>query len=389
MANYYQEGVLASQIPGEDLNKLTQSSSGPAVSVFIDTQRIGIRPRRDQIKLKNLLSRAEKELSAQGYRSPEIAKLLEPAQDLLQNTMFWQHQGEGLAIYFGPDLFLTYRLPFAIKDMVVASRHFHLKPLLPLLCCHWRFYLLALSQKQSRLFRGSPYHLEEVTSVDLPQGIEEVTGEEPTKTLNFYNLGRGGKRIFHGHGGLEESLKDKLKQYFQKVDRALNDFLGEEKAPLVLASVDYFLPIYKKANSYPHLLDEVVSGNPEGIKSAKLQSQAWAIASPYFEKERERDRAEYKKLHGTGQTSNDISEVVLAADQGRVKTLFVALDQECWGSLDAENSQVTIKKEGSSPGSIDLIDLAASRVFQRGQRVHAVNSDQMPDQSPLAAIFHY
>lgn len=389
MANYYQEGTLASQIPGEDLTKLTQPSWGPAVSVFINTQRIGIRPRRDQIKLKNLLSQAEKELSAQGYRSPEIAKLLEPAQDLLQNTMFWQHQGEGLALYFGPDLFLSYRLPFAIKDMVVASRHFHLKPLLPLLCGHWRFYLLALSQKQARLFQGSPYHLEEITSIDLPQGIGEVAGEEPAKTLNFYSLGRGGKRIFHGHGGLEEELKNRLKQYFQKVDRALNDFLAEKKAPLILASVDYFLPIYKKVNSYSYLLDEVVSGNPDKIKPAKLHSQAWAIASPYFEKERERDRAEYKKLHGTGQASNDVSEVVLAADQGRVKTLFVALGQERWGSFDAEKLQVTVMEDSPSPGSVDLLDLAAIRVFQHGQKVHAVNPDEMPDQSPLAAIFHY
>lgn len=389
MVNYYQEGVLTSQISEEDLNKLTQVSSGPAVSIFMDTQRIGIRPRRDQIKLKNLLAQAEKDLLSQGHRPTEVTKLLEPARDLLQNTIFWQYQGEGLAIYLGTGFSAIYRLPFSVKEMVLVSRHFHLKPLLPLFCYHWRFYVLALSQKQARLFRGSPYHLEEVTAVNLPQGMEESVSEEPTKTLSFYSLGRNGKRIFHGHGGLEESLKDRLRQYFQKVDRALNEFLGEEKIPLVLASVEYFLPIYQKANSYPYLLDAVVSGNPDKMKSDKLQAAAWAAVSPHFQQERERDQAEYQKLHGTGQTSNQVSEIIIAALQGRVKTLFAALDQECWGVFDPEKLIVEVRENDPSPGNADLIDTAASLVFRRGQKVHAVNSSQMPDKSPLVAIFHY
>ncbi len=389
MVNYYQEGVLTSQISEEDLNKLTQISSGPAVSIFMDTQRIGIRPRRDQIKLKNLLAQAEKDLLSQGHRPTEVNKLLEPARDLLQNTIFWKYQGEGLAIYLGNSFSAIYRLPFSVKEMVFASRHFYLKPILPLFCRHWRFYVLALSQKQARLFRGSPYHLEEVTAINLPQGLEEAVSEKPSKVLSFHNLGQNGKKIFHGHGGLEEGLKDKLRQYFQKVNHVLNEFLAEEKIPLVLASVEYFLPIYQKANSYPHLLDAVVSGNPDKMKSDKLQAAAWAVVAPYFQQERERDQAEYQKLHGTGQTSNQISEIVIAAVQGRVKTLFVALDQECWGVFDPEKLIVEIRENDPSPGNVDLIDTAASWVFKQGQKVHAVNANQMPDQSPLVAIFHY
>ncbi len=386
MAIHYQEGILTSRIPEEQLSKLAQSSSGPAVSVFMNTQRVGLRPKKDRIKLKNLLNQAEKELSGMGHRSPEIAKILAPAWEQQQNSMFWNHQGEGLALFAGPNVFYCYRLPFSVKEMVLVGRRFHLKPLLPLLCYHWTFYLLALSQKQAKLYRGSPYHLEDVESIDLPQGMDEVLGEAPRSRLNFYNLGRGGQ-VFHGHGGAEEGMKERLQQYFKKIDHSLNEFLGEKQIPLVLASVEYFLPIYHKANSYPRLLDQMVSGNPEKMKPAKLHSEAWAAASPYFDQERKRDQEKFQELNGTGRASSDLAEVVSAAEQGRVSVLFVASDKECWGSFSS--GEVQVRPEGPKPGDVDLLDLAASRVFQRGQRVHLLESDEMPGKGSVAAIFHY
>lgn len=39
---------------------------------------------------------------------------------------------------------------------------------------------------------------------------------------------------------------------------------GTNMPPLVLAGVEYLLPIYRRANTYPYLLDGGVTGNPEG-----------------------------------------------------------------------------------------------------------------------------
>ncbi len=388
MAIQYQEGALTHRIPRSDLAKLVQPSSAPAISIFISTQRITIRPKRDQIKLKNLLNQAEKKLSELGYRSPEIIKILAPARALHENSLFWRHQGEGLAVYLAPNLFYCYRLPFPVKELLVVSSRFHLKPILALFCRRWKYYLLALSQKKSRLFLCSPYHLEEVKSVDLPQGIEEISPGEERKRLNFYNLGRGGQKIFHGHGGISEDLKNKLSQYFQRVDRALVKFLKEENSPLVLASVDYFLPIYQKASRYPHLIDEVVKGNPDQMKSTKLQAEAWKAIAPYFQQEKKKDIENYRRLNGTGRASGNLEEVVKAVSQGRVSVLLIAEDQEKWGRVE-DNGRVEVRDQGPQPGDVDLIDWMAVKVFEQGQRLHLVNVSEMPEGRPALAVFHY
>ncbi|MGH8601563.1 MAG: hypothetical protein ACREXR_01905, partial [Gammaproteobacteria bacterium] len=46
--------------------------------------------------------------------------------------------------------------------MAVVEHRFHLKPLFPLISGDGTFYLLALSQNEVRLFKGSRYHINEL-----------------------------------------------------------------------------------------------------------------------------------------------------------------------------------------------------------------------------------
>jgi len=45
---------------------------------------------------------------------------------------------------------------------------------------------------------------------------------------------------------------------------------GIKKAPLVLAGVEYLFPIYQEANTYPDLVEEGITGNPENLKPEEL-----------------------------------------------------------------------------------------------------------------------
>ena len=49
--------------------------------------------------------------------------------------------------------------------------------------------------------------------------------------------------VFHGQGGHNETHKDDLLQYFRLVDASLETVLRESQAPLLLAGVDYLLPL--------------------------------------------------------------------------------------------------------------------------------------------------
>jgi len=130
-------------------------------------------------------------------------------------------------------------------------------------------------------------------------------------------------------------LKDYILRYFPQVDGGLRNLLGDEGAPLVLAGVEYLLPIYKEANSYPHLVDEGIEGNPEELSAKELHEQPWAIVHPLFLAAQKEAAAQYRHLASAGseQASSDLKEVVPAAYHGRVETLFVAVGLQKWAPL--------------------------------------------------------
>ena len=67
---------------------------------------------------------------------------------LFEDEQFWLHPGNGLALFRSPDMFRTYWLPTSLKEQVVVTDHFYLKPLLPFIVDDERFYILALSQEE-------------------------------------------------------------------------------------------------------------------------------------------------------------------------------------------------------------------------------------------------
>lgn len=384
-------------ITREELISLIETQKGQCASLFMPTHRAGAggEVQQDSIRLKNLLKEAEEKLIQTGIRSPEAEELLEPAMKFLQDRIFWQYQDEGLALFFSQEIFRYYRLPIKFEELVVVSRRFHTKPLLPLLTSSYRFLILALSQNNVRLFQCTPYSVDEIDlkDIDIPKSFDDVLKyEDFEKQIQFHTgtpQSRGDRSaIFHGHGVGTDDINNIIPQYFYQIDKGLNEVLRQESAPLIFAGVDYLLPIYKEANTYPHLLDEGAAGNPDELSGKELHEKAWSIVKPHFQKA-ENDAAErYRELSATGQTSNTIKEIVPAAYQGRVETLFVAVGLQQWGSFHPDTNTIIFHEE-EEQGDQDLLDIASVHTFLKRGVVFAVSPEKVPGNTPLAAIFRY
>jgi hypothetical protein len=269
----------------------------------------------------------------------------------------------------------------------------HLKPLLSLLTEDGRFYVLALSKKNVRLLRGTQQSVHEVELHEVPSNLgEALQYSDEIKSRSFHTHtaagGRANQReaIFHGQGPGIDSAEDGLLEFFQKVDRGLHRRLRNENAPLVLAAADYLLPIYRQANTYRHLLDEAIEGHPDRLSAKELHDRAWAVVEPHFRANRDKIAALYRQLAGTGRTAKDVAEIVAAAYQGHIQYLFVARDCERWGRFDAEKQQVQ-SHDRPEPGDEDLLNFAALHTLTHKGEVYVVDRGELPEQSPMAAIF--
>lgn len=362
------------------------------VSLFMPTHRAGRETEQDPIRFKNLLGEVKERLLAKGLRSPDVREVLKPAQSLLHDPGFWQHQSDSLAVFFTPEEFHHFRLPLQFEELVVISNRFHLKPLFPYFTSDGRFYILALSQNQVRLLECTQHTVDEVELESMPKSLAEAFQYEHfEKQLQFHtgtSSGTGSRRaMFHGHG-ISDEAKGKILRWFHMIDEELTSLLTGEQSPIVLAGVEYLFPLYNEANTYPRLLDKGISGNPEELKPEELHDRAWTLVRPIFMETQEKAAAQYSQLAGTGQTTSDVKEAVLAAHHGRVAILFVAVGVQVWGSFDPDTNMVHVH-EHTEPGDEDLLDLVAIRSMLNGGSVYAVRPDQVPGHALLAAVFRY
>ena len=356
------------------------------------TFRTGAESQQNQIRFKNLLRRAEEKLLAQGMRPQEIKTLMEPAQALPGNVLFWRKQSDGLALFLSTDLFRSFCLPEAFDELITVADYFHIKPLLPLFGGDKRFYILALSQKEIRLLEGTGQNIQEIELESVPKSLADALQiDEFDKQVRFRAGSAGsatGMAMVSGHGGVATDMKENLLKYFRLIDRGLHDLLRDERTPLILAGVEYLFPIYREANTYPRLIEEGIPGNPQGISAEALHRSALEIVSPYFQKAGHEAVDQYRQSSGTGLTSADLGEIVPAAVNGRIGILFVASGRRQWGTFHGESGAVE-RHEKMEAESEDLLEIVAIQTFLNGGTVFILPPEKMPDTGDLAAVFRY
>ena len=371
-----------------DLRSLIDRQKGSCVSLYMPAHRAGSERRQDPIRFKNLVRQAQEQLEAAGVRSPEARGILEPAADLLRHNDFWQHQGDGLAVFAAPGIFQPYRLPLGMNEMAVAGSHFHVKPLLPLFMGDGRFYLLLLSQNSARLFQGTHFQIMELNPAEMPHSLSDALPyDDVQRSLQFHSVGQG-RTMFHGHGAPSDDEKRRLLEYFRQLNRGLRDLNRTGNVPLVLAGVEYLHPIFREANTFPWLLEEGIRGNTEELPVQELHRQAWSIVEPAFMEERRKAVQQYHLALGSGQAGREVRAVLPSAEQGRVAALFVTLGVAAWGAYDRETRAVQLH-ENQLSASEDLLDLAAVYTLQHEGQVYALPVGDMPDKTPVAAVYRY
>ena len=383
----------------QTLKDLAQTEAAPCISLFMPTFRFEADQEQNAIRYKNLLKEAKNQLKEMGRREEEIDTLLKDARARMDDTVFWRNVSDGLAVFITEGATRFFRLPIDFEELAVVGGRFHLKPLFPLIASNNRYYVLALSQNDVRVYQGTHYAISELDGKDIPESIiEALAFDDPEKSLQQHTANQAGGRRdaeFHGHGGDEDDASARpqvaLKRFFDQIDEGLRGILQDENAPLVLAGVEYYLPIYREANKYPHLIDDqIAAGNPEHLHPKELHAKTWAIVEPLFQSAQEESVDQFHQQNGNdGQlASHDLREIIPASVFSRVQTLFVPIGQHQWGRYDAEENAVQLH-EDQQPEDDDLLNLATVHTYLNGGTVHALQPGNMPVEASLAATFRY
>ncbi len=374
----------------------SMSEAETVVSLYMPMETAGRETRGNSIRLKNRLSAAREQLEAAGMDQREIDTLLEEAMRFEHDREFLEHQREGLAVFVTSEQTKYLQLPLSFEPLTVVGPRPYIKPLLDYFANDSQYFVLALSQNEVRLFRASRYHIEPIEIKEMPEGLEEALQyDDPENRLQLHttpqtSTGGRGSALYHGHGDVETDDKTRLLRYFQIVDKVLQPVLAEETVPLLIAAVDYLVPIFREASRYNTILDEHIGGNPDNLSPQELHEKALDILQPLFRQKRQETWDSFAAVQTDEQVVSNVVDVVQVAFQGRVETLFMTAGDPCWGQINRSTGEVTLA-DGPSPEAIDVLDFAAVQTLKHGGDVFVVTEDDEEKtlSEPAAAVLRF
>lgn len=365
-------------------------AAGPCITVLFPLHREDAR--QATAAAKDAIRAVEQRLEERNLERKLFDALMEPLRDLPDEIE--AAPGNSVVILRSPDLFQKYFVPQTLEESVTVGGHFHLLPLFPVLSESRPFYVLALSQKHIRLLRCTNTTSEEVElPASMPRTLDDfIQSDKPDHMLDNASASGPGTgsmtRVMFGTGAESERKGEHLLHFYKVVDRAITELLKADTAPLVIAGVDYELPVYRSVSAFPRLVEDAVHGAPDGLKGGELHKRALEAVAGYWSKESVDALAMYEQFGGSERTSGSLKEIVKAAHDGRVLHLFVAEGIHYMGNFDDATHKVTAHRE-EQPGDEDLINAAAVETLRHAGNVFVLPTKQIPHGSQMAAVMRY
>ena len=252
-------------------------------------------------------------------------------------------------------------VPFPVYENVVVARSLHLKPILPWIMSGDQFYLITLSSKLCRLLKGDSFSLKEISSITLPKN--EI---EKGKKMN------------------DKKLKQKI---LARAEEEFYQFVKDDNFPIIIGGVEELHEIYLNVNRDPDILKERIAGNLDKINFEELHDECLSIINS-IKKRRDQDLlSSYLEMKPYGKIIDKLTEITIAAIQGRVRNLMIASDRFLWGHLDKSTGLITshVDKNLAIPED-DILDDLAEIVIARGGDVTLFKYNDMPSDNEAIAF---
>lgn len=370
----------------EELRDLCSPRSGPCLSLYMPVEHAPGSAEANRIRFKGLVQRCLGASEAAASRAERNA-LAELLATLTEHEP-WTNAARGLAVFVAPDGERHFALPQPLPELAICAGSFHLRPLIRLFASNRRYFLLTLSMRHARLYRGTN---EGVAPAELPGLAHAVADAVPVHRSARGGAGGvrsvGGSSVHYGHAPAHSEDESDVVHYLKAVDRALHVVLRDERAPLVTACTDELVAPWRRINSFPALLEPVLSGNFDAASAATLHAKAWPLVEARAREVEERALEAFGAEAPRGRSSAELSTIARAAVQGRVRDLFLADEEQLPGVLDRDSGE--IRKPVPGAPADDVYDDLAEAVLLRGGEVHALPRARMPRHVPIAASFRW
>ena len=369
----------------ERIHKLA-SEPGPCLTMAIS----GRGERETRREWKNALTQAREKLQKRGV---DVKSFLEPVIAAEADVTSETNGRRGIVILRSGSLMEIYRIPSVTPTVRVDDR-FDLRTILSVVSSTEKvFYILALSQKRTRILRCTDNGSEELPfPARFPNSLADaMQTRKPDHNLDNRasggpSMGTGG--VVFGTSSDHDDKDEYILHFFMELDKAVNAALRGSADPLIPAGVEREIALYRRINTYAHLVEPGIHGAPDGLEGGEMHRRALHLLEEWAQQPGREVPADLDKRIGTGHASIHIQEIVSAAYQGRVSHIFFHPNSQYLGTYDPVRQRV---KHTDDPldTPVDLIEAAAYQTILQGGEARILPARAMPNGVPVCALFRY
>ena len=371
----------------QELQWLMGNHVPPCISLYMPMHRARPDSEQNPIRYKTLLRQAAGLLADVPKREAEA--LLGKLQHVEEDA--WRRPRGGLAAFCAGDTCVHYEFAAPVPEVVVIAGTFHTKPFVRYLNRNRPFYVLVAALNSFSLWHGNRGEIAPVDVATLQADLRAALGARTTEPAAVQpgaaaRPARPAEAIPPPVGAARRA---ELERSFRAIDRALWKYLRDERAPLVLAAVDYYHSIFSAVCRYPHLVEPGLEGNFEKVGADELHRVAWPLVAGAFDREMDEAVERFRVRQPSGRAEDDIRAVAAAVVQGRVSELLVLHGRQVWGIVDRNTGELRLQERQEGVVDADILDDLAEMMWLRGGRVLVAPPQRMPTGSPVAAIYRY
>ena len=394
-ANVHATGEHRDKPVFQRLKPLLADYPSPCLSLYLPTFRAFPDSQQNPVKYRNALRDLKAKLE-QRHGSGDHSALLEPFERLAEDTAFWAHPQDGIAVFGAPGFFRIEKVQRPVPTLVVVNDHLYVKPLVRVFQSEDTYQILALDRKEIRLYQGNRYVLDEVVMApSVPRTIEEALGPNVTQQgverMSPNGAGKGGgqaAQAHHGHGSKKDETGVDIERFFRVIDRAICEAHSKpSELPLILAALPEYHTHFRAISHNPYLLEEAIHKNADSMSIEELREEAWRLMEPRYHARLREILDMFHAQKARAMATDDLTHAVEFATDGRVGTLIVEKDRRIPGHIEGRMPRRAVLRDDPNAG--DILDDLAERVLKTGGQVIVAPLGSMPTDTGLAAIFRY
>ena len=364
----------------------------PCLSLYQPTHRRHPENQQDPIRFRNLLKALEQSLR-QKYATRDVRPLMEPFQTLAEDSGFWNHALDGLAVLAAQGVFRVYRLQRPVAELAVVADSFHIKPLIRIIQSADRYQILGLNRHGIKLFEGNRDALDEIElHPAISQMITQVLGDDFKEShVTVWTHGSDSSRasVRSGQGSKADVVDSETERFFRAVDRAVLEHCSRPSGlPLLLAALPEHQSLFRRNSHNPFLLAEGIDSHPDAMPIATLRDRAWRTVEPRYLARSAALVDMFGAARPRGLSDDDVTQVANNALAGRVATLLIEADRLVPGRIDPTTGEIELK-DLADPEVDDLLDDLAELVLKNGGQVVVMPAERMPTRTGIAALYRF